>query len=81
MEVKVKIPDAVAELARARGVRVEEYVEEILKQQVGNGGAGRNEPRSTEEIRAWLEGLAQFTDKIPPLPETITRDWIYQEHE
>jgi hypothetical protein len=81
MEVRVKIPDAVAELAKARGVPVEEYVEEILSRQVGNGGTGANGPRSAEEVRAWLDSLAQFTDKIPPLPETITRDWIYQEHE
>jgi hypothetical protein len=32
------------------------------------------------EIRAWLDSLAQFSGKIPPLPETISREWIYQEH-
>ena len=33
-----------------------------------------------EEIRAWLDSLAQFSDKIPPLPETISREWLYQDH-
>jgi hypothetical protein len=37
--------------------------------------------RSLLEIRAWLDSLAQFSDKIPPLSETITREWIYQDHD
>jgi hypothetical protein len=32
-------------------------------------------------VRAWLDSLAQFSDKIPPLPKTISREWIYQEHD
>jgi len=36
---------------------------------------------SQEEIRAWLDSLAQFSNKIPPLPENITREWIYQDHD
>ena len=81
MEVKVKIPSEVAELAKARGVSVQEYVEEILSRQTGNGGSEAKKPGSPNEIRAWLDSLSQFTDKIPALPETITRDWIYQDHE
>jgi hypothetical protein len=85
MELKVKIPDGIAALAKERGVRVEEYVEKILAEQLvqqrGNGGSKTERPRNPEEIRAWLDSLAQFSDKIPPLPEMITRDWIYQEHE
>jgi hypothetical protein len=38
--------------------------------------------RKGEEIRAWLDELAQFSDKIPPIPgETFTRDMIYQNHD
>ena len=79
MEIKVKVPDEVAAQAQARGVRVESYVEEILARQAG----ARPQPplRSPEEIRAWLDSLARFSDKIPPLPETISREWIYQEHD
>jgi hypothetical protein len=79
MEIKVKVPDEVAAQAQARGVRVEAYVEEILARQAG----GHTPPpvRTPEQIRAWLDSLAQFSDKIPPLPENISRDWIYQEHD
>jgi hypothetical protein len=39
------------------------------------------QPRTADEIRIWLDSLAQFSDKIPPLPETISRDWLYQDHD
>jgi hypothetical protein len=50
----------------------------ILARQAG----GQTPPplRTPEEIRAWLDSLAQFSDKILPLPENISREWIYQEH-
>lgn len=83
MELKVRIPDGIAALAKARGVRVEEYVEDLLTQQLGNrvGASEAQKPKSAQEIRAWLDSLAQFSEKIPALPDTITRDWIYQEHD
>jgi post-segregation antitoxin (ccd killing protein) len=80
MEAKVKIPDEIAARAKARGLKVEAYIEEILAQQVGVQTSGIRRPETPAEIRAWLDSLAQFSDKIPPLPETITREWIYQEH-
>ena len=80
MEVTLKIPDELAALAKARGLRVEDYVAELLSQQLKPQHAGTPQMRSPEEIRAWLDSLAQFSDKIPALPEIITRDWIYQDH-
>lgn len=80
MEVTVKIPDELAARAKSRGLRVEDYVLEILAQQLRAPRLGAAQARTPEEIRAWLDSLAQFSDKIPPLPENITRDWIYQDH-
>ena len=79
MEITLKIPDEIAALARARGLKVEVYIQEVLAQQLGNP-PGTRQPRTPGEIRAWLDSLAQFSDKIPPLPETISREWIYQDH-
>ena len=79
MVIRVNVPEELAELARARGVPVEVYVEELLAQQVASAEAVRLQ--TPEQIRAWLDALAQFSDKIPPLPETISREWIYQDHE
>jgi hypothetical protein len=80
MEVTVKIPDELAAQAKSRGLRVEDYVAELLARQFGAQRADASPLRTPEEIRAWLDSLAQFSDKIPPLPENITRDWIYQDH-
>jgi post-segregation antitoxin (ccd killing protein) len=81
MEVIVKIPDELAAQAKARGLPVEAYVEEILAQQLRTQASGNQRPRTSEEIRAWLDSLARFSDKIPPLPDTISREWIYQDHD
>jgi hypothetical protein len=80
MEVTVKIPDELAARAKSRGLRVEDYILEILTQQLGSGWGSAPQARTPEEIWAWLDSLAQFSEKIPPLPENITRDWIYQDH-
>jgi hypothetical protein len=79
MEISVKIPEEVVAQARARGLKLEVYVQEILARQAA-GGKSTPQPRTPEEIRAWLDSLAQFSDKIPPLPEVISREWIYQDH-
>jgi hypothetical protein len=81
MEIRVNIPDELAAQARERGLRLEVYVEEMLAQQVKTQAEGTRQLRTPEEIRAWLDSLAQFSDKIPPLPETISREWIYQDHD
>ena len=77
MEITLKIPDELA--ARARGLKLEVYIQEILAQQLGIP-SGTGQQCAPQEIRAWLDSLAQFSDKIPPLPETISREWIYQDH-
>jgi post-segregation antitoxin (ccd killing protein) len=80
MVVTVNIPDELAEAAKLRGLSLEAYVQEILAQQLARPVETR-QPRTAEEIRVWLDSLAQFSDKIPPLPETISRDWLYQDHD
>jgi len=98
MEIRVNVPDELATQARARGVTVKDYIEELLAEQVVSDPMDRSveEPliptrkaklpegkqlKSPEQIRVWLDSLAQFSDKIPPLPETISRGWIYQDHD
>jgi post-segregation antitoxin (ccd killing protein) len=81
IEITVKISDELAARAKARGLQVQAYVEEILAQEAATNLAGNGRPRTQEEIRAWLDPLAQFSDKIPPLPETVSREWIYQDRD
>ncbi|HEV2989797.1 MAG TPA: hypothetical protein VG759_15245 [Candidatus Angelobacter sp.] len=81
MVVTVNIPDELAAQAKVRGLSLEAYVQEILAQQLAANTVVAQQARTPEEIRAWLDSLAQFSDKIPPLPETISREWIYQDHD
>jgi hypothetical protein len=81
MEIRVTIPDGLAAEARSRGVPVEKYVEEIIEQGTSARTAESKRKRTPEEVQAWLDDLAQFSDRIPPLPATITREWIYQDHD
>jgi len=80
MQVTVNIPDELATEARSRGLAVEKYIEQVLQQQVsGENAAGL--PQSATEVRTWLESLGQYSEKIPPLPNVISREWLYQDHD
>lgn len=79
VNLRIKAPDELALRAKARGISVEAYVEEILKQQFAINAEPRH--RTPEEIRSWADSLAQFSEKIPPLPEVISREWLYQDHD
>ena len=80
MEIRVNVPEELATQAQARGVPLETYVEQLLAQQAATPAAVR-QLQTPEQVRAWLDSLAQFSDKIPPLPETISREWIYRDHD
>jgi myosin heavy subunit len=81
MMIRVNVPDELAAQAQMRGVPLEEFVEELLAGQVAAHSARTRQPRTPEQVRAWLDSLAQFSNKIPPLPEVVSREWIYQEHD
>lgn len=80
MDLRVKIPNEISAQARARGMQLEAYIEEILAERAGLP-ALPSEPRTSAEIQEWLDSVAQFSDKIPPLPEAIPREWLYQDHD
>jgi hypothetical protein len=81
MVVTINIPDELVAQAKARGLSLESLVQEILSQQLATRAPETRRVRTAEEIRAWLDSLAQFSDKIPPLPDTLSREWIYQDHD
>jgi hypothetical protein len=81
VDVTVKASEEMAAYAKARGLTVEAYIEQLLARELGGGPPENGKPRTFQEIQAWLDSLAQFSDKIPALPETISREWIYQDHD
>jgi hypothetical protein len=78
MEITVKIPDQLAVQAETQGLPVEEYVQSLLAKFVEASSLSSSFPKTEAEIRVWLESMTRFSDKIPPLPEIISREWIYQ---
>jgi myosin heavy subunit len=62
--------------AQMRGVPLEQFVAQLLAEQVAARSAEAVEPRTPEQIRAWLDSLAQFSNKIPPLPD-VSPAWIH----
>ena len=78
MEISLNIPDGLVLQAKARGLRVEDYVEYLLAQLIEAASVNSSFPRTEAEVRTWLTSMTRFSDKIPPWPETISRDWIYQ---
>ncbi len=79
MVIRVNVPEELAVQAQLRGVPLEEFVERLLAEQVAARSSQAGQPRTPEQIRAWLDSLAQFSHKIPPLPEVVSREWIYQD--
>jgi hypothetical protein len=81
MEIRVKTPDELAAQAKARGLAVEDNVQELLAQRAPAPSNVRR-VRSPEEVRAWLDSLTQFSNRIPQLPEeAFTRESFYQDDE
>jgi hypothetical protein len=77
VEVTIKIPPEIVARAKAHGKSLNAYVLEILAQQPSP--ARNSVLRTDAEIRSWLDSLAQFSDKIPPLPDVISRAWLYED--
>lgn len=82
IELRPEIEARLTSEARARGVEVRTYIESLIEEAVKVGTTTSPRPRTPEEIQAWLDELAQFSDKIPAMPgETFTRSMIYQDHD
>ena len=63
----------------------EEVIERALQALAEQKAAGapRLSPpnQSAEQFEAFLDGLAAYSDEIPPMPgETFSREMIYQSH-
>jgi len=81
MQVTIHVPEDLAAQAQAKGVTVQTYVERLVEQ-AGATGLPKARKRSPEETQAWLDRLARFSDKIPPMPgETFPREMIYEDHD
>ena len=80
IQVSLK-PEIEAQLvadAHARGVEPSVYAGTVIERAYRRGNGTHKASRSSQEIREWLDALAQFSDKIPELPEeAFTRESFY----
>ena len=84
MTIPIHIPDELAIQAARRSMDVAAYVEQILNKEVATvKPVLPRAPRLTqEEFDTVLDGLAEFSDKIPHLPDSaFTREAIYSDHD
>jgi predicted transcriptional regulator len=82
IELRPEVEARLAERARSHGVDVASYAASLVEEAVGPVEPAR--PRRTpEEIRAWLDRIAQFSDQMPEhiIDETFSREMIYQDHD
>jgi hypothetical protein len=81
LELPADVEARLAAEAHARGLDLPTYAAQLLETAAAPVSPAHRK-RTPEETRAWLDELAQFSDKIPAMPgETFSRDMIYQDHD
>lgn len=68
-------------MARQPGSRPEELIEAALKAIARQPAPKRGlSELSEKELDTWLEAMAAYSDRIPPMPgETFSREMIYRD--
>jgi hypothetical protein len=78
LQLSPELEAGLAAQAQARGLRLEVYVQTLLKQAMMK----RSEQMSLEEFEAELDALARGSEKLPYLsPEALTRESYYRDHD
>jgi hypothetical protein len=81
IELKPEIEAQLVAEAQAKGIAPPVYAASVIERAFSASGTQRR-PRNADEIRAWLDSLTQFSDKIPQLPdEAFTRESFYQDRD
>lgn len=79
MQITVTIPDELAAIAKARGVSLEVYVQNLVEE-AGHKALSSQRPRTPQQIEAFFEAMAEGSQGLPALPtESFTRESFYQD--
>jgi hypothetical protein len=80
IEIKPEVEAALAARAESQGVDVASYAASLVEEAVAPDLP--RPKRSPEEVRAWLDRIAKYSDRIPDMPgETFSREMIYRDHD
>ena len=79
IELKPEVEASVVAQAQARGLSVEEYVQQVIEDHMVVYSPRKATP---EEIEAMLDELAEMGKDLPHLPSSaFSRESIYQDHD
>jgi coenzyme F420-reducing hydrogenase delta subunit len=82
VELKPKVEARLVAGALASGMEQAVYAGAVIERAYYPGNGSPKASRSPQEVRAWLDSLAQFSDKIPQLPdEAFKRESFYRDSE
>jgi hypothetical protein len=82
MQVKVNISDELAAKALALGQTPESFLQSMIDEAERSASAPLPPAKPKMDMRTFLRKMAQFSDKIPQLPdEAFTRESFYQDHD
>ena len=82
IELKPEIEAQLVAEAHAKGVEPSVDAGNMIERIYFRVNGTRRPLRNPEDVRAWLDSLTQFSDKIPQLPdEAFTRENFYRDHE
>ena len=81
INIKPEIEAELARQAQVRGMDVTAYAASLLED-AAKPSQPQVDDRSLEEFERSLDRMAQFSDKIPALPdEAFSRESIYRDHD
>jgi hypothetical protein len=82
IELKPEVEAQLVAEAQAKGIEPSVYPGSMIERVYLRPHGTRRLSQNPEAVRAWLDSLTQFSDKIPQLPdEAFTRDSFYRDHE
>lgn len=82
IELRPEIEAQLVAEAHAKGVDPSVYAGSMIERVYLLANGTRRPLRNPQEVRAWLDSLSQFSDKIPQLPdEAFSRESFYQGNE
>ncbi len=68
--------------ARARGVKIQTYVEELIQTAISSGSSPKLRTKTPEEIESFLDAMSVNSEKIEQLPdEAFLRSSFYRDHD
>jgi hypothetical protein len=82
LEIPPEVQRELAREAEARGVAIPALAIHLLEEAIIRRSPPARRGRSMEQIREWIDSLAEYSDQIPAMPgATFPREAMYSDHD